>query len=279
MPTWGVDTLPSQRVPKRPFKILQAYAALSYILQAYNILMLIWLLSFIHYFGCMTIGGVCAGTYLDNSTVRVWSTLARICRYHLGTVAFGVFVPSLCLVGGRIICLNTGVLVNTVVHGDSAMPGRRRCKSLCKENVDKLLGLDKWTNLVFMMIKFGLVTLIFSAFAFAVFYNRNIIPFDLYLTFQPIHILILVSGPYVIVSNFLSIYKVAVETMLLRFLEDVNNQDAEKYFCHFKTSDLKQILEKKEHDIGRFGVIFQKKIFLTLDATQISPRIGGFDGG
>ena len=24
MPTWGVDTLPSQRVPKRSFKILQA---------------------------------------------------------------------------------------------------------------------------------------------------------------------------------------------------------------------------------------------------------------
>ena len=118
-------------------------------------------------------------------------------------------------------------------------------KELTK-NAARAAVLDKVADLVLFLGKV-LIVVIVSAVTFALFSNTVTTALDLHLNYQFVPMIIIVVGTYAISSTFFSVYNMAVDTIFLCFLEDLDKHDGSPDNPYFMNEDLMRILEIKEN--------------------------------
>ena len=210
--------------------------------QAFNVLMVFWIISCIRSCCFMTYTGVVARVYWERANDGFFIVLKKIFGYHLGTVACVSFIPFLGFTTMFPCSLGGGVLVSCVVYGDNCIQGRKRYKTLLEGNAGKLQGLSSVYLLIYLVIALGIVSLASAVF---VSYSTQLFgSAELQLTFTFFPFLVFIIGSYAIVSTFISIYYVAVNTMLFRFLEELITFDGEEHNEFFNTQQLLEILHK-----------------------------------
>lgn len=253
-------------------------------LQVYNVFAVFWLIFFTEALGEMVMAGVFAGWYWtldkenDLPSSPILSSIHRTFRYHLGTLAFGTLILSivrmirvmiewvedrlkqygqdnavvkaiLCLCKCCFYCLenfikfiNRNAYIMTAVYGNNFCSGARRAFSLLGRNMVRVVVLDKVTDFILFIGKMIVVGLVLAA-AVGMF-RAEAGALGQELNYQVVPILIIILSTYAIASVFFSVYAMAVDTIFLCFLEDIEKHDGSVENPYFMNEDLKQILGK-----------------------------------
>ena len=138
--------------------------------------------------------------------------------------------------------INRNAYIMTAVYGKKFCSAARRSFSLLARNCVRVLVLDKTTDFILFigkMVVVGFITII----AFVIFsgtVSEEDLGLDLNYSFVPI--LLIVLGSYAIASSFFSVYNMAVDTIFLCFLEDIERNDGSAEKPYFMNDDLKKIL-------------------------------------
>jgi len=205
----------------------------------------------------------------------------RTLFYHLGTCAFGSLILSFvrvlrlvleyiedklkeygednplvkcvtCFCKCCLYCLekfirflNRNAYIMTAVYGHSFCSGARRSFSLLAQSSVRALVLDKVTDFILFIGKIIVVGLV-SAATFAIFSSEVTSSLKINLNYHFVPMLVIILGTYAIASTFFSVYSMAVDTIFLCFLQDIEMHDGSEENPYFMNQDLKKILELKE---------------------------------
>jgi len=211
-------------------------------------------------------------------TAAVWRSL----RYHLGSIAFGAFIIAVIQfirimleyleyklkdsqnrVAKFIIrclkccfwCLEKFMkFLNKNAYIMIAIRGRNFCFSakdafmLLMRNIVRVVVLDKVTDFLLFLSK-ALVTSIVFAMAF-LWFKGSITYFDDYITRAELNyyltpVILLTFATYILASAFFSVYSMAVDTLFLCFLEDLEMNDGSATKPYFMSKGMMSILGKK----------------------------------
>lgn len=217
----------------------------------------------------------------DLPTFPVMGAFYRCFRYHLGSLAFGSLLIAIVQVirtmleyvdaklkGSenevakflikclkccfwclekilRFITKNAYIMMG--VHGKNFCASAKDAFNLILRNVVRVFVLDKVTDFLMFICKLVVVGLVGVIAYF--FFNGDIPYLDDYnprLNFYIVPIVIVVLGAYVIADVFFSVYEMAVDTLFLCFLEDLEINDGSPEKPYFMGKDLMSILGKKQ---------------------------------
>jgi len=212
----------------------------------------------------------------------VTASIGRTFRYHLGTLAFGSLILAICriirvileyinhklskydnaFVKAIMCCLrcffwclekfikfiNKNAYIMCAIHGKNFCRSARKAFNLLMRNILRVVVLDKVTDyLLFMgklMITAGMCALAFFVFAEELQFKsvENVqVPV---LNYTIVPILVIGFGTYFIASIFFGVYAMAVDTLFLCFLEDLERNDGSREKPYFMSKDLMNILNK-----------------------------------
>ncbi|RUS83397.1 hypothetical protein EGW08_008818 [Elysia chlorotica] len=217
----------------------------------------------------------------DLPTFPVTGAFYRCFRYHLGSLAFGSLLIAIVQVIRTILeyvdsklkgsenevakflmkclkccfwCLEKflrfitkNAYIMMGVHGKNFCASAKDAFSLILRNVVRVFVLDQVTDFLMFICKLVVVGLVGVAAYF--FFNGNIPYLDDYsprLNFYIVPIVIVILGAYVIADVFFSVYEMAVDTLFLCFLEDLEKNDGSAEKPYFMGKDLMNILGKKQ---------------------------------
>lgn len=231
----------------------------------YNLFAFFWSMEFVTAFGEMVLAGVFARWYWtkDKSDVPMCSLGASFCNvltFHLGTVAFGSLIIGIirfirailqfvedklkayqndltrclfCVCRCCLWCLEKFMrFINRNAYIMCAMKSTNFCKSakdsfnLLMRNMVRVVVLNGVVQFLLFIGKLVIVSAV--GILSYVFFSGQIpdlqddIPTLNYL-FTPI--VVIVVGTYFITSSFFSVYVMAVDTLFLCFLEDLERND------------------------------------------------------
>lgn len=258
-------------------------------LQVYNMFALFWLVFFVQAMGEMVLAGVFAGWYWtfdkkhDLPSHPILSSFYRTVRYHLGTLAFGSLILTfirmirvaieyvqdklkqygednpvvkavLCMCKCCFYCLehcikflNRNAYIMTAVYGYNFCAGARRAFSLLARNLVRVVVLDKVTDFILFIGKVIVVALVILTST--ALFQSNAKSLDRELNYQAIPIILILVSTYAIASCFFSVYNMAVDTIFLSFLEDIEKHDGSPEKPYFMDEDLRRILGYHDHQI------------------------------
>jgi choline transporter-like protein 2/4/5 len=253
--------------------------------QVYNIFGLLWLVFFFEAFGEMVMAGVFASWYWtydkmnDLPSRPVTGSLYRTCRYHLGSLAFGSLVLSflrfvrlvieaveaklkqysqdyaavrvlLCLCKCFFFCLENclkflsrNAYIMTAIYGESFCRAASHSFGLISRNLVRVVVLDKVTDFILFigkMIVAGLATALTILLLSTVTAS-----WGTQLHFQPVPIVLSLFGSFCIATCFFSVYAMAVDTIFLCMLEDLERHDGTPADPYFMDKDLQRIVAKE----------------------------------
>ncbi|GAB1597591.1 Hypothetical predicted protein, partial [Argonauta hians] len=148
--------------------------------------------------------------------------------------------------------LNKNAYIMIAVHGKNFCASAKDAFLLILRNVARSVVIDKSTSFVLFMSRLLIVCAIGFA-AYAVFGKKMDIGVsqyidDLQLNFHVVPIVIIVIGAYFITSLFFSVYDMAVDTLFLCFLDDIEVNDGSAEKPYFMTKQLMSILGKKNKE-------------------------------
>ncbi|XP_067662582.1 choline transporter-like protein 2 [Haliotis asinina] len=216
----------------------------------------------------------------DIPTFPLLGAVGRTLRYHLGTLAFGSLIIAIVQmirvaleyidhklkgtenpVGKFLIkclkccfwclekflkLLNKNAYILTAVYGKNFCSAARKAFMLILENVVRVAVVDKVTNFLLFIAKLVVVGAIgvmsFFFFDGRISFLKTYTP-DLNFYFVPIIIIILAT--YIVASCFFSVYEMAVDTLFMCFLMDIEKNDGSPEKPYFMSKKLKKILGKK----------------------------------
>lgn len=169
------------------------------------------------------------------------------CRYHLGTVAFGSLIITICRIIRVILeyidqklkkwdneftkcllcclkcffwCLenfirfiNKNAYIMCAIHGKPFCSSARSAFNLLMRNFLRVVALDKVTEFLFFLTKI-LVTAGMGAATFVYFTREE---FDEKLHYVQVPVVIVMIGTWLIASIFFGVYSMAVDTLFLCF--------------------------------------------------------------
>lgn len=233
------------------FKEINSPALVGYF-QGYNIVGFFWGVFFISAFSEMVLASTFATWYwtFHKSDVPFF-TLARgtgrTMRYHLGTLAFGSLIITICRLirvileyidhklkkfdnafTKAILCcmkcffwclekflkfLNKNTYIMCAIHGKNFCSSAKDAFNLLMRNFLRVIALDKVTDFLFFLSKIliavgmGLLTYLFFA--------SEVTTPTLHYNFVPIFLVSL--GTYLIATVFFNVYSMAVDTLFLCF--------------------------------------------------------------
>ena len=215
----------------------------------------------------------------DMSQGGLVPSLRRTCRYHLGTLAFGSLILSVvrmirvaleyvedklkehglednyavkCIMCCCKCCmwclekfiryLNRNAYIMTAVYGYSFCKSAQKSFNLLLKNFVRAGTLDKVTDFILFIGKLIVVAIV-SLVTFSAFSNTGTSMMEMELNYRSVPMVVVILGTYAIASSFFSVYSMAVDTIFLCFLEDVDRHQGGPYYM---SEDLKQILELNE---------------------------------
>ncbi|KAK9498881.1 hypothetical protein O3M35_003434 [Rhynocoris fuscipes] len=261
----------------RFFKMESGPAAYLHLVNAFGFF---WGLWFISGMTDMILAGVFAKWYwtFDKRRVPFFSvteSTGRTLRYHLGTVAFGSLIISICSFIRAIIeytekkvkgaentimkaffcclkcffwCLenflrfiNRNAYIMCAIHGKNFCTSAKDAFNLLMRNVLRVVVLDKVADFLFFIGKLVITGSVVAGAYFLVFKNN-------YLNLHSegaVPLLVIAIGTYIIAATFFSVYSMAVDTLFLCFLEDCERNDGSVERPYFMSKNLRQILGKR----------------------------------
>lgn len=219
---------------------------------AINVVGFFWLVFFISALGEMVLAAVFATWFwsFKKSNVPFFTltrALGRTVRYHLGTVAFGSLILTICrlirvilayiqkqlkaydnVVTRAILCcmqcffwclekflvfLNRNAYIMCAIHGKNFCTSAKDAFELLMRNMLRVFALDQVTGFLFFMAKV-LVTLGMGAsMYFYLEYRKH----DVRLNYLVVPAAVVMVGTYLISTVFFSVYSMAVDTLFLCF--------------------------------------------------------------
>jgi len=225
-------------------------------LQGFILIATVWLLSFVQSFGDMVMAKVISDWYIKAdiveealSTAKMLPSFKRTCRYHLGTIACRAVIPTMRCFKKGYKCVDGNGYVSTAVHGDSFWEARIRGSSLYTKNTDEILGFVKLATFLCFTSKLCLVGIVAVA-SLAIFYTQAGSSMETHLNYNIVTILMSILGSYYIISAFLAMYLVAVETIVFSVVEDMKRNDgneATSTTCCLLTLKMIKMLKLDEH--------------------------------
>ncbi|KAL8625996.1 hypothetical protein ACOMHN_012588 [Nucella lapillus] len=216
----------------------------------------------------------------DIPTFPVTASFYRSIRYHLGSLAFGslliaivqlirVFLEYLdaklngsenplakfflkclkccfwCLEKFlKFITKNAYIMI--AIFGKNFCTSAKNAFSLIIRNVVRVAVVDKVTDFVLFLSRLTIIGLVGAGTYF--FFDGRIPYLQQYtptLNFYVVPIVIVIVGSYLITSVFFSVYSMAVDTLFLCFLEDLERNDGSAEKPYFMSKDMMKILHKK----------------------------------
>ncbi|GLH00597.1 CTL-like protein 2, partial [Gryllus bimaculatus] len=208
-------------------------------------------------------------------------SVGRAVRYHLGTLAFGSLILAICRLirtaleyveeqlrkydSGLAKCLmccckcffmclesfikfiNRNAYIMCAIHGKNFCRSSRDGFNLVMRNIIRVLVLDKVTDFLLLLGKL-LITVGVVAVAFLIFDNdvhydgdEDIEEYAYYL----VPIFIVAISTYFVACVFFSVYAMAIDTIFLCFLEDLERNDGSPARPYYMSKKLLEILGKK----------------------------------
>ncbi|XP_025113577.1 LOW QUALITY PROTEIN: choline transporter-like protein 4 [Pomacea canaliculata] len=212
--------------------------------------------------------------------------LGRCLRYHLGSLAFGslliaivqlirVFLEYLdsklkasenpvakfflkCLkccfwcLEKFLKFINKNAYIMIAIYGKNFCKSAMHAFSLILRNVVRVVVVDKVTDFVLFVSQLVIMGAVGVGTYF--FFDGGISFLAAYkpvLNFYLVPIIIVIIGSYIITSNFFNVYSMAVDTLFLCFLEDLERNDGSVEKPYFMSKGLMSILGKKNKKPGR----------------------------
>lgn len=221
---------------------------------AVNVVGFFWLVFFISAFGEMVLAAVFATWYwsFHKSNVPFFTltrAVGRTVRYHLGTLAFGSLILTICrlirvvlawiqtklkaydnVVTRAILCcmqcffwclekflmfLNKNAYIMCAIHGKNFCSSARDAFELLMRNMLRVFALDQVTGFLFFMAKV-LVTLGMGA---SMYFYLDSDRMGQQLNYMVVPAVVVMVGTYLISSVFFGVYSMAVDTLFLCFCE------------------------------------------------------------
>ena len=213
------------------------------------------------------------------------ASLSRTCRFHLGTLAFGSLVLSIvrmirvlleyveeklkqyelednyavkcvmCCCKCCMWCLekfirymNRNAYIMTAVYGYNFCKAGSKSFMLLTKNFVRAGTLDKVTDFILFIGKLIVVSIV-ALVTFSAFSNSDTNPLEMELNYRFVPMVVIILATYAIASSFFSVYSMAVDTIFLCFLQELDKHDGSDDRPQFMSKDLKRILEIKEDKI------------------------------
>jgi choline transporter-like protein 2/4/5 len=211
----------------------------------------------------------------------VTQSTGRTFRYHLGTLAFGSLILAICRIIRVILeyinhklskydnpcvkaimcclrcffwCLEKFIkFINKNAYIMCAIYGKNFCRSahhafnLLMRNIIRVVVVNQVTDFLLFMGKL-MITAGMCALAFYVLTDEVLVEGAVEvptLNYTVVPILIIGFGTYFIASIFFGVYSMAVDTLFLCFLEDIERNDGTPEKPYFMSRELMKILNKK----------------------------------
>ncbi|KAL5277407.1 SLC44A5 family protein [Megaselia abdita] len=247
---------------------------------AYNVVGFIWIAFFISALGDMVLAGVFATWYwsIHKSDVPYFvltRSLFRTIFFHVGTLAFGSLILTICRVirlileyidaklkkydnafTRAILCcmkcffwclesflkfMNKNAYIMCAIHGKNFCSSAGDAFNLLMRNFLRVIALDKVTDFLFFLSKLFLTAI---AGAVTYFYVQSY-PENVTVNFIAVPVTIVVIGTFLITTVFFGVYSMAVDTLFLCFLEDIERNDGSEEKPYLMSKSLKRILNKR----------------------------------
>ena len=138
--------------------------------------------------------------------------------------------------------MNRNAYIMTAIYGYNFCKAGRKSFSLLVKNSVRAGTLDRVTDFILFIGKVIVVGIVTICAYFSFENSSDIFEKELNYKFAPL--LFIVIGTYAIASCFFSVYSMAVDTIFLCFLEDLDRHKGGPYFM---SEDLKQVLDLKEY--------------------------------
>ncbi|KAK3782436.1 hypothetical protein RRG08_033077 [Elysia crispata] len=214
------------------------------------------------------------------------SSVYRSLRYHLGSIAFGSFIIAVvqmirivleyieyklkdsenrvakfiirCLqccfwcLEKFLKFLNKNAYIMIAIHGKNFCFSAKDAFFLIMRNIVRVVVLDKVTDFLLFLSKV-LVTGIVFTMAY-IWFKGNITYFDSYVTRPELNyyltpVIILTLCCYLMACVFFGVYSMAVDTLFLCFLEDLERNDGSVSKPYFMSKGLMKVLGKKNEKL------------------------------
>ena len=250
-------------------------------LQIFQVFQLLWITAFLNGLGITVLAGAFAAFFFKREGETLVSplktSLGRILRFHLGSIALGSLILAViqfirlvlnymqkkaeeskntvllrilkaldyyvrCIEGVvKTVSRNAYILV--AIHGSSFCASARRASSLIVKNILRFAVLNSIGDFVLFMGRLC-VTLLVTLISVWVFRMDD----DLNHYAVPVALVFVVA--YFVSKLMFSVYESAVDTILLCFLEDVEENDGESR-PYFMPEDMRRMLTSSESKSAR----------------------------
>lgn len=268
---------------------------------AYNIFGFLWLIFFISGFSDMVLACTFATWYwtFKKKDVPFFTLTKSICQtsfYHLGTIAFGSLILAICRlirlileyidrklkkydssVTRAILCcmkcffwllesflrfLSQNAYIMCAIHGKNFCSSAKDAFNLTMRNFLRVVTLDKVTDFLFFMSKLLITGGAGVATYFFLLNNPSII--RLHYNAVPTTIVAIIA--FLVTSVFFSVYSMAVDTLFLCFLEDIERNDGSAEKPYYMSKQLMRILGKRNK--------VPKRSSQNIAKNKTKPRLG-----
>ena len=138
--------------------------------------------------------------------------------------------------------INKNAYIMTSIYGYNFCTGARKSFVLLTENAARAVVLNKVTSFVLFIGKLC-VLLIVSSVTYFLFSYRVMTDLDIHPNYEFVPMFIIILGTYAIATTFFSVYDMAVDTIFLCFLMDLDKHDGSEEKPYFMNKNLKKILD------------------------------------
>ncbi|XP_040581973.1 choline transporter-like protein 2 [Lepeophtheirus salmonis] len=213
----------------------------------------------------------------DVPSTPLLSSSYRTFRYHLGTLAFGSLIIAIIRfirvmlerveeklkqyhqdnpVVKAILCcckccfwclekfmrfLNRNAYIMTAIYGYNFCSSAREAFSLLMRNAVRVIVLDSVTDFILLLSKMFIVGIV-GIGTFFVFSGKITFLILPQLNYPLLPISIILIGTFFIADSFFGVYEMAVDTLFLCFLEDIERHDGTPEKPYYMSKNLKKIL-------------------------------------
>ncbi|XP_013110410.2 choline transporter-like 2 [Stomoxys calcitrans] len=246
----------------------------------FNVFVFFWVTFFIAAYGEMVLASTFAMWYWtfdkkDLTSTPLLKAMGRTTIYHLGTIAFGSLILSICrmirwilelmekklklydnAVVKAILCcmkcffwllenflrfLNRNAYIMCAVHSTSFCASSRKAFALITQNILRVFAIDNVSNFLFFLSKL----LLTGCTSFITYLLLITYPGVIPITFPLVPVSLVAILGYVLADVIFSTYSMAVDTLFFCFLEDSSENDGSTAKPFYMSKELRRLLGKK----------------------------------
>lgn len=205
----------------------------------------------------------------------VFSGIATTFKFHIGTISFGSMIITICQIVRFIIdacnkamrddsesnivlkifcmalkcladCLqdiiefiNKNAYIHVAMHGQNFCTSAKSVFNLILRNIMDTMVIKNVAGILFTMLQL-LVSCIMGGITYGIYYKIDSVEYNI------IPALLVFFGTYVITTIFFDVYMMAIDTLFICFLEDMERNDGTELKPYFMSQSLMKILKGRE---------------------------------